>query len=194
MPQAKSRRSSSRKKTARRSPRSRSTRRASSRKPDALRMLKDDHQRVQTLFERFERARGADQKEKLAETICGELTVHAQLEEEIFYPAVREAIDDDDLMNEAEVEHTSAKELIAQIEASSPSDDKYDAMVTVLGEYVRHHVKEEEQEMFKKVRQTDLDLAELAQRLKERKESLQGGPASRLVGRLKTMGGAQAGA
>lgn len=194
MPRANTRKSSSRKKSTRRSPRSRSSRRAAARKPDAIRMLKEDHQRVSALFERFERARGEDQKQKLAETICSELEVHARIEEEIFYPAVREAIDDDDLMNEAEVEHASAKDLIEQIEATSASDDKYDALVTVLGEYVKHHVKEEEQQMFKKARQAELDLAGLAQRLQERKESLQGGLASRLAGRLKTMGGASAGA
>jgi hypothetical protein len=157
------------------------------RRPDALRLLKDDHQRVQALFDRFERARGEAQKEKIAETICNELKIHAQLEEEIFYPAAREAIDEKDLLNEAQVEHNSAKELIRQIEQSSPSDEMYDALVTVLGEYIRHHVKEEEGEMFKKVRQSELDLAALAERMQDRRRSLKGGPATRTVGRIATL-------
>jgi hypothetical protein len=155
-------------------------------------MLKNDHERVQALFQRFERARGGSQKERIAQTICDELKLHAQLEEELFYPAARAAIDDNDLLNEAEVEHASAKDLIAQIESSSPSDPKYDALVTVLGEYIRHHVKEEEGEMFKKVRRSELDLVDLAERMQARKRSLQGGPASRAVGRLVTLLGTPA--
>jgi hypothetical protein len=160
---------------------------APERRPDALRLLKDDHQRVQALFDRFERTRGEAQKEKIAESICNELKIHAQLEEEIFYPAAREAIDEKDLLNEAQVEHNSAKELIRQIERSSPSDEMYDALVTVLGEYIRHHVKEEEGEMFKKVRQSELDLAALAERMDARRRSLKGGPATRAVGRIATL-------
>jgi hemerythrin superfamily protein len=170
---AQRKRSGSRRSTRKATSRRASTRRTA-RKPDALRMLKEDHQRVQQLFERFERTRGDAQKERVAETICNELKVHAQLEEELFYPAVREAISDADLMNEAEVEHASAKDLIAQIEGSSPSDERYDALVTVLGEYIKHHVKEEETEMFKKVRGSDLDLAALGEEMRERKGALLG--------------------
>jgi hemerythrin superfamily protein len=146
---------------------------ARSRKADALQMLKDDHRRVEALFERFERARSG-QKEGLANTICEELKVHAKLEEEIFYPAVRDAIPDEDLMNEAEVEHASAKDLIRQIEAASPSDRNFDALVKVLGEYIKHHVKEEEGEMFKQVRRADLDLGALGTEMQERKRALTG--------------------
>jgi hemerythrin superfamily protein len=153
-------------------------------------MLKDDHQHVRQLFDRFERTRGDAQKERLATTICNELKVHAQLEEELFYPAVRQAISESDLMNEAEVEHSSAKDLIGQIEGCSPSDERYDALVTVLGEYIKHHVKEEEGEMFKKVRQSELDLAALGQEMQERKQALMGekkgegrGIASMIFGR-----------
>jgi len=187
---------STRKRTASRKPArrasSRSSKRAGARKSDAIRLLKDDHARVDALFERFERTRGDKQKQKIAETICSELKVHAQLEEELFYPAARAAIAEQDLLNEAEVEHASAKDLIAQIERSSPSDARYDALVTVLGEYVRHHVKEEEGELFKKLRQSDLDLVELGERMQARKRSLLGGPATRAIGRLTTLLGTPA--
>lgn len=141
--------------------------------PDALALLKADHALVQDLFDKFEKARTGEQKASLADKICAELTIHAQIEEEIFYPAVREAIDDDDLMDEADVEHAGAKDLIAQIEASEPGEDQFDAKVTVLGEYVKHHVKEEESEMFPKVRKAELDLNELGSAMSARKDELQ---------------------
>ncbi|MEJ7669073.1 MAG: hemerythrin domain-containing protein [Casimicrobiaceae bacterium] len=141
--------------------------------PDALALLKADHELVQGLFDKFEKARTDKQKAALAEKICTELTIHAQIEEKIFYPAVREAIDEDDLMAEAEVEHAGAKDLIAQIEESKPGEDQYDAKVTVLGEYVKHHVKEEQSEMFPKVRKANLDLKELGAALSARKAQLQ---------------------
>jgi hemerythrin-like domain-containing protein len=136
-------------------------------------MLKEDHQRVKDMFDRFERAQSST-KEGLARTICEELKAHAQLEEELFYPAVREAIDDEDLMEEAEVEHDTAKYLIAKIEDASPSDESFDACVKVLGEYIKHHVKEEEGEMFKKVRRSRLDTAALGEQMAERKAALTG--------------------
>ena len=140
---------------------------------DALALLKADHDAVQDLFDKFEKARTDKQKGTLAEQICSELTLHAEIEEEIFYPAVRDAIDDEDLMDEAEVEHATAKDLIAQIEESDVADDKFDAKVTVLGEYIRHHVKEEESEMFAKVRKADLDLKALGSEMAARKAELQ---------------------
>jgi hemerythrin superfamily protein len=140
---------------------------------DALALLKADHDLVQSLFDKFEKANTAKQKDTLAEQICTELTIHAQIEEEIFYPAVRDAIDDEDLMDEAEVEHASAKDLIAEIEDSQAGEDKFDAKVTVLGEYIRHHVKEEESEMFPKVRKADLDLKQLGSEMAARKTELQ---------------------
>ena len=146
---------------------------------DALALLKADHDLVQDLFYRFEKARTDKQKASLAEQICSELTVHAQIEEEIFYPAVREALDEDDLMDEAEVEHASAKDLIAQLGDSDPEDDLFDAKVKVLGEYIKHHVKEEQNEMFPQVRKTKLDLRELGERLQMRKEELMQGGGSR---------------
>jgi hypothetical protein len=100
--------------------------------------------------------------------------VHTALEEEIFYPAVREAIDDEDIMNEAQVEHDTAKMLIEQLENMGPDDPNYHATFTVLGEYVRHHVKEEEDEMFPQATKADLDLEELGARMRERKTELMG--------------------
>ena len=114
---------------------------------DAFALLSSDHKLVKSLFKEFESLKGQgddDQKATLVETICNELTVHAQIEEEIFYPALREAIDDEDIMDEADVEHASAKQLIAQLEQLQVGGDHYDATVTVLGEYIDHHVKEEE--------------------------------------------------
>jgi hemerythrin superfamily protein len=145
------------------------------RSPDAIKMLKDDHETVAALLKRFEGSRQDSVKGGLAERICSELTVHATIEEEIFYPAVREAIDDDDLMDEAKVEHASLKALIGQIQAARPGSGLFDAKVTVLGEYVKHHVKEEQQEMFPKARKSGLDLQALGERLLQRKQQLQQG-------------------
>jgi hemerythrin-like domain-containing protein len=140
-----------------------------SRAQDAIGVLKEDHQAVKQLFTRFERANAESEKERLGEKICNELKLHTRLEEEMFYPAVREALADSDLVNEAEVEHASAKDLINQIEATSPSDERYEALVTVLAEYVRHHINEEENEMFPKVRRSSLDLVQMGEQLRERK-------------------------
>ena len=142
---------------------------------DAIVILTSDHAKVKKLFKEFEKLSKKDDtvaKVKVANQICVELTVHALAEEEIFYSAARRATHADDLMNEADVEHDSAKDLIAQIQTISPQDPMYDAKVTVLGEYINHHVKEEETEMFPKVRKTKLDLQELGMQLKMRKEEL----------------------
>ena len=142
---------------------------------DAFALLTADHQRVKSLFKEFESLKDEgddDQKATLVETICNELTVHAQIEEEIFYPALRDAIDDEDLMDEADVEHASAKQLIAQLEQLEVGSDHYDATVTVLGEYIDHHVKEEEGEMFSKAREADIDSAALGEELAIRKAEL----------------------
>lgn len=150
-------------------------RRGMSKPEDAISILTDDHAKVKRLFKEFEKlAKAEDTAEKVnvANQICFELTVHAQAEEEIFYPLALEATEEEDLMNEAEVEHNSAKDLIAQIQTISPEDSLYDAKVTVLGEYIDHHVKEEETEMFPKVRKAKLDLEEVGLQLKMRKEEL----------------------
>ncbi len=108
----------------------------------------------------------------LATNICQALTLHAQLEEEIFYPVVREAINDDDLMNEAVIEYTTAKDLIAQIQSMRVSDPMYDAVVKVLGEYINHHVEEEQNEIFPRARKAKVDLEEIGIEMEERKKVL----------------------
>ena len=143
---------------------------------DATTLLAKDHKDVKALFKRYEKLSKAEadgsERQELAEQICEMLTVHAQIEEEIFYPAVRDADIEEDLMDEAEVEHASAKDLISQIRSMSPEDDLYDAKVTVLGEYINHHVEEEEGQMFPKARRAKVDLEGLAGQLKERKDAL----------------------
>jgi hemerythrin-like domain-containing protein len=144
---------------------------------DPVAALTEDHNKVKALFKQFEKLKEQDDAEEekvaLVKRICTELKVHAEIEEEVFYPAVRAKIDDDDLMDEALVEHAGAKELIAQLEAMEPGDDLYDAKVTVLGEQIQHHVKEEEGEMFPKARKAKVNTPELAERLAERKAAVQ---------------------
>ncbi len=142
--------------------------------PDAIGLLKEDHRQVEAWFEEFENAESASKKKLLAGKICTALKVHTQIEEEIFYPACREAGIEDDMMNEADVEHDSAKKLIAEIEASKPGEDHYDARVKVLSEMIKHHVKEEEQRdgMFAKAKKSDLDLDALGEELRARKNEL----------------------
>jgi hypothetical protein len=146
------------------------------REMDAIALLTADHRAVKALFKQFEELTKQDdadeEKARVVEQICDALTIHAQVEEEIFYPAVREAIDDDDLMDEADVEHASVKDLVAQLEELAPGDDHYDARVTVLGEYVDHHVKEEEGEMFAKARKADVNTIELGEQIADRKDEL----------------------
>lgn len=146
--------------------------RAAAKPADAIKLLKDDHREVKDMFRKFEAAKDDDSKLKLAKQICIALTVHAQIEEELFYPAARAAIDDDDLLDEAEVEHGSAKQLIADIESMQPGDPLFDAKVSVLGEYINHHVEEEEGEMFPEVKDSKVDLKALGQQLAERKQAL----------------------
>ena len=139
---------------------------------EATALLRADHKLVNEMFEQFESARGGAKKRTLAEQICKELTVHAQIEEEIFYPAVREALKDKELIPEATVEHATMKDLIAQIEEGDSEDDLWNARVKVLGEYVKHHVKEEQTEIFPKAKESDLDMTELGAMLLQRKEEL----------------------
>lgn len=142
---------------------------------DAITLLKSDHRQVEDLFKRFEAA-DDDELGTIAERVCQLLTVHAQVEEEIVYPAAKEAFEGDEedteLVIEAEIEHGTAKDLIAKIEAMRPEDESYKATVKVLSEYIKHHVKEEEKEMFPKLRQVDVNLKELGAQLAERRLEL----------------------
>jgi len=142
---------------------------------DAVELLIADHHRVAKLFAEFDALKedGDDEaKSALVAQICRELTVHTAIEEEIFYPAVRKAIEDDDLMNQALVEHAGAKELISQLQAAHPDDDLYDAKVTVLGEQIDHHVQEEEGSMFPQTRGSGIDTLSLGAALLKRKAEL----------------------
>lgn len=150
----------------------RKTDRAAAKPADAIKLLKDDHKEVKTWFEQYEVLEDDAEKQALADKICLALIVHTTIEEEIYYPATREAIDDDDLLDEAEVEHASAKALIAEIKAMKAGDRLFDAKITVLGEYINHHVEEEESEMFPESRDSDLDLKALGIQLAQRKAEL----------------------
>lgn len=141
---------------------------------DATHILAADHRTVEGLFEDFEKASSSDRKAKLAQQICTELKIHAQVEEEVFYPALKGKIDDD-LLKEAWVEHDGAKVLINDIEASGPDDDFFEAKVTVLSEEIKHHVTEEEKQqdnMFQQARAAGVDLEELGKAMLSRKEEL----------------------
>jgi len=140
---------------------------------DAIALLKQDHRAVEALFDEFEDADESEQSE-LATRICQMLTVHAQIEEELLYPQAKEAFgeEEDEMVYEAEVEHDSAKELIAKIEAATPEDPEFKSLVKVLSEYVKHHVKEEEKQMFPALKETELDLKEMGSQLAQRKMQL----------------------
>ena len=139
---------------------------------DAIAMLKADHKKVSGLFAEFEMARSATTKKRLVAMICTELSVHAQVEEEIFYPAVKAALKDKVLIPEAVVEQATMKALIAQIQDIQPDGEMYDARVKVLAEYVKHHVKEEHTEMFPKAKNTRLDMRALGEQMATRKSDL----------------------
>lgn len=143
---------------------------------NAIELLTNDHQEVDELFRKYaelaESSSDDEAKKSLAEQICTMLTVHAAIEEEIFYPAAGDVIDETDLLNEADVEHQSVKALVAKIQGSDPSDALYDSQVKVLGEYVRHHVEEEESELFPRVEEADLDLDALGAEMAARQEEL----------------------
>jgi len=141
---------------------------------DAVAMLKDDHKKVSALFEQFEKTRSPAKKKQIVATICQELKVHTTLEEEIFYPEVKSALKDKELVPEAKVEHASVKDLIAQVEGREPDGEDYDAKVKVMGEFVKHHVKEEQDEMFPKAQKTRLDFVALGERMAQRKQELMG--------------------
>jgi hypothetical protein len=158
---------------------------------DAIELLADDHVRAAELFARFAalKSNGA-QKAALVERICDELELHARIEEEIFYPSVRALIGDDDMMDEAAVEHEIAGLLIQQLRVLRPGDFRYDAKVTVLHEYVRHHVDAEQLQMFPKLRETGIDLVALGRALKARKRQLKApAPGADLLAMAADTGG-----
>ncbi len=141
---------------------------------DAVQLLKSDHRQVEDWFEQFEKTRSKPKMVKLAAQICSALTVHTTIEEEIFYPVFLEATGEEDLHDEAVVEHAGAKNLIAEIKSGAPGVDMWEAKVTVLGEMIKHHVKEEEQRdgMFAKAKAAGMDLADLGAKMAARKKEL----------------------
>jgi len=145
-------------------------------KPFAIELLIGDHRKVDQLFKQYEDMKEDEDESRraIAELICAELTVHATVEEELFYPWLRENLDDEDMemVEEAEVEHQTAKDLIAQLEGAEGLDAVYDAKVKVLSEYIKHHVKEEEEEIFPKVSDKKEELDELGQEMAARKVEL----------------------
>lgn len=152
---------------------------SSHRKPkqNAIQILIEDHKKVTQMFADFEKSKdkmGEEEKQSLVKRACDELTVHAQIEEEILYPALREALKDGDgdLVDEAEVEHSSVKHLIEELESMQPDDELYDAKFTVMGEYVKHHVKEEQGEIFPKAKKSKMDLEQLGEEILQRKNQL----------------------
>ena len=138
----------------------------------ALDLLEADHTEVEGYFEQYEQLEDAAEKEELALKICLALQVHAQVEEEIFYPAARDAIEKTELIDEAVVEHASAKQLIAEIEQMDAGDELYDAKVKVLCEQVSHHIEEEEDELFPELESSELDLEALGKKMADRKTAL----------------------
>jgi hemerythrin superfamily protein len=141
----------------------------------AINVLTDDHNKVRDLFKYYAQLDGAgptDAKFTVVEDICKELTIHAAIEEELFYPAARAAIDDNDLINEAEIEHATLKYLMQQLIPVNKGDERFTAKVTVLREYTKHHMNEEEAEIFPKVKRSKLDLSALGQQLMDRKIAL----------------------
>ena len=135
-------------------------------------MLRKDHENVKGLFEEFEKAKDATTKQRIVETVLTELAVHSKLEEEFIYPAIRAEIDDDDLMDEALEEHHVVHGLLVELKKMKPNDERYDAKFTVLAENVRHHIKEEESEMFPKAEDCEIDWDALCSQVEKRKEQL----------------------
>ena len=135
-------------------------------------MLRADHKHVSALFELYGAARSPAKQKDIVASICTELSVHAQAEEEIFYPAVKQALKDHELVPEASVEHATLKDLVSQVKGIKPDGEMFDAKIKVLAEYVKHHVKEEQDEMFPKARETSHDMVALGAKMAARKEEL----------------------
>lgn len=148
------------------------TKSQSNSKQEATALLKADHKLVANLFDDYEQTNSKSKKKQLVEQICKELSIHAQVEEEIFYPAVQKALKDHEIVPEAIVEHSTLKDLIAAVKGVEPDGDMYDAKIKVMSEYVKHHVKEEESEMFVEAKSTSLDMVQLGTLMNERKTQL----------------------
>ena len=151
------------------------TQRARSEGMNAIELLKHDHREIEEYFEQYEDLEDDAEKAELSAKICQALKAHTQIEEEIFYPAAREATGDEDLLDEAVVEHAGAKRLIAEIESMDVGDDLYDAKIRVLGEQIKHHVKEEEEELFPEAESSDMNLKAVGEELEGRKMELMAG-------------------
>ena len=143
---------------------------------DAIALLRADHKKVSELYAQYESTRSPAKKKALVATICMELSVHARVEEEIFYPAVKAALKDKEMIPEAQVEHASLKELIAQVKDREPDGEMFDAKIKVMSEYTKHHVKEEQNEIFPAAKKTRLDMLDLGARIAARKEELMANP------------------
>jgi hemerythrin superfamily protein len=143
--------------------------------PSATQMIRQDHKKVEGLFKKFEQTKGAQAKRRLAENAMAELEVHAALEEEIFYPAVKREVDDGSLVQEALEEHQTVKQLISELRGMEEADDEFESQFSELVENVQHHVEEEENEMLPKVEESELDLNSLGQQMSQRKQEMQNG-------------------
>lgn len=162
-------------------------------KEDAIAILKSDHDKVKDLFKQFESTDNMREKKKIAQEAIMELKIHAEIEEKIFYPAVRNEINDDDIMNEADEEHHVAKLLIAELDQMDGSEEHWEAKFTVLSENIRHHIKEEEGQMMPKARREDIDFKALGQELLEAKQDLmENGVPQSAEGKLMARGGVKA--
>lgn len=139
---------------------------------DAIAVLKAQHRDVEKLFDQFRKARAEDRKAKLSQQICTQLKIHTRIEEELLYPTAHDELSDVTLVDEAYVEHNAAKELIADIEKTEPSDEMFEARMKVLEEQILHHVKEEERELFPKIRKADMDLKAMGEALEKRTKEL----------------------
>lgn len=139
---------------------------------EATTMLRSDHKHLNDLFSQYEEMKSASQKKALVAKICAEFKIHAQLEEEIFYPAVKKALNDDEMIPEGLVEHATISNLIGQVEGKEPDGEMFDAKIKVMAEYVKHHVKEEQQEMFPKAKASKLDMRDLGAKMASRKTEL----------------------
>lgn len=142
---------------------------------DAIALLKADHRKVEQLFDRYEQSEDTEEKSEIVYNVCKELIIHTMLEEELFYPACREELDDDSMLDEAQVEHDAVKALMVELAVGSPEDEFYDAKVKVLSEYVKHHIREEEKRgdgIFAQAKSADMELESLGEEIRQMKEEL----------------------